>query len=200
MTEVAPIPQLVVAVTGHRPDKLGGYDTPNPLYDIVVKGLVSAFELYKPAYVITGMALGVDQWAAEICINMEIPFVAALPFRNQDQKWLPKSKAKFHWLLSKASHQYVICDGDYEPWKMQERNKWMINSCHLVVAVWNGTTGGTANCLGYAHSMNKQVYYVPVPSPGMEVGEWYDKTYGGQKQPEKIEPAAAPGTKRIVEL
>ena len=203
---VIPVPQpkkpaFVVAVTGHRPNKLGGYDTPNPLYDLVVKGLVEAFEKLKPEFVISGMAIGVDQWAAEICINMKIPFVAALPFAGQEGKWPPKSQAKYHWILSQAYARYTICDGGYEPWKMQKRNDWMMESCHQVVAVWNGTPGGTANCLGSAAKLGKPIYYVPIPPAGMEVGEYFEKTYGAQpQQQQKQEAPSVPGTKRIVEI
>lgn len=192
--------QLVIAVTGHRPNKLGGYDVPNPIYDIVVKGLVEAFEHYKPAYVISGMAIGTDQWAAEICVNMDIPFIAALPFRGQEGKWPPKTKAKYNWLLSKAYQKYVICEGDYEPWKMQRRNEWMIASCHMLVAVFNGTEGGTANCLTSAAAAGKYVHYVPIPPGGMDVGEWFEKTYGAVKTQEAPSSPSGPGTKRIVEL
>lgn len=192
-------PKLVIAVTGHRPDKLGGYNTPNPLYDIVVKGLVDAFTEFKPDYVISGMALGVDQWTAEVCINMQIPFIAALPFRDSEKKWPPKSQAKFHWLLSQAYQKYVICDGGFEPWKMQKRNEWMVDSCHKVVAVWNGTTGGTANCLAYATARGKDIYYVPLPPPGMEVGQYFEKVQKVEP-PKPASPLLPGGDKRIVEI
>lgn len=162
--------QLVVAVTGHRPDKLGGYKIPNPTYDLVVDGIARAFDEVKPSYVITGMAIGVDQWAAEICINMKIPFVAAIPFDNQENKWPPHVQARYQWILSQSYAKYVITPGAYESWKMQKRNEWMIDSCHQVIAVWNGTSGGTANCLSYATRVGKPVKYVPVPAPGMLVG------------------------------
>ena len=32
---------------------------------------------------------------------------------------------------------------------MQKRNEFMVDNSDLVVAVWNGTSGGTANCLAY---------------------------------------------------
>jgi uncharacterized phage-like protein YoqJ len=199
--EPAP-PPLVIAITGHRPNKLGGYEVPNPTYDIVVKGLVAAFEHYKPAYVITGMALGTDQWAAEICVNMTIPFVAALPFRGQEGPWPPRSKARYQWLLSRAYQTFVISEGGFEGWKMQKRNEWMVNSAHMLVAVYNGDDeGGTTNCLAYAAACGKYIHYVPLPPAGMAVGEWFEKTYGGQPKTEpKPEPSSAPGTKRIVEL
>jgi len=188
----------VIAATGHRPNKLGGYDIPNLIYDIVVKGTVLAFEHYKPAYVITGMAVGFDQWVAEICFNMDIPFIAALPFRGQEGKWPAHVKSRYHWLLSKAYHTYVICEGGYESWKMQRRNEWMVASCHMMVACYNGTAGGTQNCLAAASNAGKFIHYLPLPPAGMDVGPWYEKTFGADAP--KPDSLVGNGTKRIVEL
>jgi uncharacterized phage-like protein YoqJ len=188
-----------VAVTGHRPDKLGGYKVPNPLYDLVLKGLYDAFLLLKPTHVITGMALGIDQWAAELCINMDIPFTAAIPFPTQDKIWPASSKAKYQWLLTKAAQRFYTSDGDFEPIKMQRRNEYMINVCNHVVTAFNGSPGGTANCLGYAAQLGRPIHYIPLPPVGMEVGEFFQKTYGVE-QP-KTQPASLPSTgKRVVEI
>jgi uncharacterized phage-like protein YoqJ len=159
----------IVTITGHRPAELGGYKTPNPLYAVVINELVKAFELLKPDYVLTGMALGVDQWAAELCLNMSIPFVAAIPFENQDSMWPPHSKAKYQWLLQHAYQRQIICQGGFEAWKMQRRNEWMIDSCGHVVAVWNGSPGGTANCVAYAMKQGKPIYYCTLPPAGMDL-------------------------------
>jgi uncharacterized phage-like protein YoqJ len=191
---------LVVAVTGHRPDKLGGYKVPNEMYDLVVAGVVTAFEAYKPAYVLTGMALGVDQWSAEICLNMNIPFVAAVPFDDQDKIWPPHSKAKYQWLLSKAYQVTKVSQGAYSPQKMQARNQWMVNSSHLVIAVWNGTKGGTANCVEYAVGVGKKIHYVPLPPSGMSVGDFFNQVYGAQPKQEAPKTDLPNTGKRIVEI
>ena len=200
MEDVQPAQNAIyVAVTGHRSDKLGGWKTPNPLYDLVLQGLYDAFLKLQPSYVISGMALGVDQWAAELCVNMEIPFVAAIPFEGQEKVWPPHSKAKYHWLMSRAAHRYVICEGGYESWKMQKRNEWMVNSCHQLVAVWNGSSGGTQNCVGYAMEVGKPIHYVPLPPAGMEVGEFFQKTYGTAEHKNAPAPLTSMG-KRVVEI
>jgi nucleoside 2-deoxyribosyltransferase len=33
----------------------------------------------------------------------------------------------------------------------------MVDNCDTVVAVWNGTSGGTKNCIDYAKKQNKPV-------------------------------------------
>ena len=44
--------------------------------------------------------------------------------------------------------------------KMQTRNEWMVNHCDKLIAVWNGSDGGTGNCVNYAKSINKEIIYI----------------------------------------
>src|SRR6478752_3152397 len=38
------------------------------------------------------------------------------------------------------------------PWVYQARNKWMVDHCDMVVAYFDGSSGGTNNCINYAIS------------------------------------------------
>ena len=189
----------IVAVTGHRPPQLGGYKIPNPIYDQVVFGLAAAFEKFKPSIVMTGMALGTDQWAAEVCVNMGIPFAAIIPFNGQEKIWPPQSQAKYHWLLQQAHTRILISSGGFTPSAMQKRNEYMINNCHQVVAAFNGSSGGTANCLAYAFKMGKPVHYVPLTPQGMVVGKDLHSAQEAPKETEKLEPTD-PKAKRVLDL
>lgn len=118
----------------------------------------------RPDFVITGMALGVDQWMAELCILNEIPFVAAVPFEGQESVWPPHSKGKYHQLLAKAHEVVFTSEPGYASWKLQFRNEWMVNKCDLLLAVFNGTSGGTANCVSYAIKQKVKIRYITPPS------------------------------------
>jgi len=109
------------------------------------------------AVAISGMALGVDQWYAEACIDLDIPFTAAIPFENMEIKWPRLSQEKYKYILSKAWNIIYVSGPGYEPWKMQIRNKWMVDNCTEILAIWNGTLGGTNNCIQYAKSVNKPI-------------------------------------------
>lgn len=50
---------MIVAFTGHRPDKLGGYKLPNPTYVKVCQQIETKLVELKPEKIISGMALGV---------------------------------------------------------------------------------------------------------------------------------------------
>lgn len=140
---------MVVAFTGHRPNKLGGYG-PSATQDRVRAKLREVLGGLRPTWGISGMALGVDQWAAEVCVEMQVPFTAAVPFNGQESRWPEDSQRRYRELLAKASDVVVVSDGGYEAWKMQRRNQWMVDNADVLVAVWDGSPGGTANCVKYA--------------------------------------------------
>jgi uncharacterized phage-like protein YoqJ len=156
---------MIVAFTGHRqnklPNKETGYNLPNPTYIHVCQQLEKTLLELKPDEAISGMALGVDSWAANICYKLGIPFVAAIPFVGQEKIWPEQSQKTYHKLLKLAKEVVIVCEGGYEPVKMQRRNEWMCNRCDTLIAVYNGDkTGGTANCINYAKSINKNIIYI----------------------------------------
>jgi uncharacterized phage-like protein YoqJ len=156
-----------VAFTGHRPNRLGGYRIPNATWTAVTREIRRALEDVNPTEAISGMALGVDQWAAQICIDMNIPFIAAVPFEGQESVWPEESKKTYKNLLDKAQRIVVVCEGKYAAWKMQKRNEWMVDNSDVLIAVWDGESGGTANCVAYAESVGKKIVRIsPEASSG----------------------------------
>ena len=151
---------MIVAFTGHRPDKLGGYVLPNPTYTYVCQQIEKTLLEIKPDKVISGMALGIDQWAANIAYRLGIPFLAAIPFDGQEKAWPQHSQKVFQRLLKKASEVVIVSPGGYSPAKMQVRNEWMVDNCNKLIAVWDGTQGGTGNCVNYAKSKNSDIIYI----------------------------------------
>lgn len=155
---------MIVAFCGHRPDKLPnketGYKIPNPTYIKVCQDIEAALKELKPEKVITGMALGVDQWAAAIAYKLKIPFLAAIPFENQESKWPEESQKAFRLLRKLASEEVIVSPGKYAASKMQIRNEWMVNNCDKLIAVYDGSPGGTGNCVEFAKSINKDIFYI----------------------------------------
>lgn len=146
---------MIVVFTGHRPNKLGGYDDKKNfrrIFDEIVGALCVEYQT-----IISGMALGIDTWAAELAIKLDIPFKAYVPFRNQECMWPKESQSRYAFLLHKAQEIKYICSPGYAAWKMQKRNEAMVNDCDLLIAIWDGTSGGTGNCVRYAQSINKKI-------------------------------------------
>ena len=151
---------MIICFTGHRPDKLGGYNLPNPTYIKVCQKIEAALQELNPDKAISGMALGVDQWAAAICIKLGIPFTAAIPFAGQEAIWPAASKKTFAKLLSKAADQVIVSEGGYSAHKLQIRNEWMVDHSDLVIAIWDGSKGGTGNCVDYATRVGKKIHRI----------------------------------------
>ncbi len=143
---------MIVAVTGHRPEKLGGYDNKVRL---ALGGLATEWLCRNiPDKVITGMALGWDQAVAEACIALDIPFIAAVPCAGQASRWPAEAQNRYRELLSRADEIEIVTEGELfgrqVDQAMQRRNEWMVDRADHVVALWDGSWGGTFNCVTYA--------------------------------------------------
>jgi len=146
---------MVIAGTGHRPNKLGGYS--QEAFDKLVNIAIEWLLENKPTKVISGMALGWDQALAQASKDVGIPYIAAVPFKGQEKKWPQKSQDYFKYLLQFAEEVIFVSEGTYDLRFMQIRNEWMVDNCDIILAMYDGTKGGTHNCVEYAKSKNKQI-------------------------------------------
>jgi uncharacterized phage-like protein YoqJ len=159
----------VACFTGHRPNKLNGYDPKdnkellwrirNTVVELIEKRGVSTF--------INGLALGVDMWSAMIVLKLKeeyphIKLISAVPCRNHSSKWNKESQNQWNDICEKSDEVVLVTDEEYKPYLMQVRNKWMVDKSDIIIAVWDGTQGGTANCINYAIKSKKEVQYVKV--------------------------------------
>lgn len=150
MTE-AKGPIRVLAVTGHRPEKLGGHGN----HARVRRFAEAQLSSIRPALLITGMALGWDTACAEAAVELGIPFLAAVPFPQQPSRWPLPDIRRWRGLLEKAQ-EVVYVSKEYSGEAFQRRNIWMVdNSTHLL-ALWNGSSGGTRNCWRYAERLGRE--------------------------------------------
>lgn len=139
---------IVIAATGHRPDKLGGYgdDVADRLRDLAAAHIAER----KPISFISGMALGWDMACAEASLGLGVPLIAAIPFKGQEKGWPPDSQKRYHAILGRAARIETIAQFPSAR-AFQRRNEWMVKTATEIVALWNGTNGGTRNCVIYAN-------------------------------------------------
>lgn len=144
---------MIIAGTGHRPDKLGGYEpqATNRVIDFATEVL----RHHQPSTVITGMAQGWDMALAQAAVNLGIPFHAYIPFVGQELVWPANTRSYYRALLRLAQHVTIVTDGAYSKLAMQKRNQAMVDNCELLLALYNGSKGGTENCLVYAMLVGK---------------------------------------------
>lgn len=149
---------LTWAAIGHRPHKLGGYG--DDVFRNLVGLAVSFIEHFKPSRMISGMALGWDMAVATACVQMKIPFIAALPFEGQENRWPELSKIKYKELLALADNIHVVSLFEFTniAHVMHTRNRWMVDHCDKLVSLWDGQeSGGTFQCVKYAESVRKPI-------------------------------------------
>ncbi|APW79708.1 GTP-binding domain [Pectobacterium phage PP99] len=144
---------MILSVTGHRPNKLGGYSI--EAYSKLLVLATDQLSQLMPEKVLTGMALGWDTAIAEACFNLGIPFIACIPFRGQEKLWPQQSQDKYDNLVSNAAEVVIVSSGGYSASKMNKRNRYMVDNSDKVLALWDGTQGGTGNCVAYATIKNK---------------------------------------------
>lgn len=145
----------IIAGTGHRPNKLGGYEQPafNLLVQIATEHLLDR----APKRVISGMALGWDQALASAATALGIPWAAYIPFLEQPNTWPYLSQHRYHTLLKHAAEVKFISPPGYKNWKMHKRNEAMVKDCTEMAAMYNGSGGGTWNCICYAEHHKRHI-------------------------------------------
>lgn len=174
--------EFTIAVTGHRPSKLWGYNLDQPAYDSLRKEIddrlmeIMAREFREhftsEFRLVNGMALGVDQLFCDASIRMRDerviyfnPFAhvtveAAVPCYGHGAKWPKASQDAYERLISRCDDVTIVTKAPYSPAAMQLRNEYMVDKADALIAVWNGQRGGTANCVRYAESKDVEIIQI----------------------------------------
>jgi len=148
--------QRIIVCTGHRPQKLDdGYADLTRTF--LIRVATDWLRHLAPRGVISGFALGWDSAVVEACLKLKIPYVGCIPFQGQEKRWPGPEQFRYEQYKKQADKIIVCSPGEYSAKKMHLRNERMINLSlkdgpehALVLALWNGSTGGTKNCLEYA--------------------------------------------------
>lgn len=153
--------------TGHRPQKLGYGENStqcDQLKQTMRDVVVSLIEKEDVAHFISGMALGVDTFAAQIVADLkkEYPWITlecAIPCETQATKWSERDRDLYFRLIAKCDKETLI-QHQYTTDCMQKRNEYMVDNSDFVVSVWNGKPSGTGNTVRYAENKGKAVIQI----------------------------------------
>lgn len=174
---------LSIALTGHRPNKLGGYNLDQPSYrrlqqhlqEIIVKQL----DEYDVVVGHSGLALGADTiWtkailAAKAQFPERVVFHAEIPCMEQAQPWFKQSDVDF-WQHSIDSADLSTIYGSLAEFPdpkdprrvkkasqlLKDRNAGMMTHADWVLAVHDGTPGGTGHAVNYCKNHNIPVHTI----------------------------------------
>lgn len=141
--------------TGHRPEKLSW-----PEKEVIAWLEAEILKAIDDGFVtfISGMARGVDIWAAEIVLRLRdegkpIHLICASPFECFERSWSENWKQRYNDVMHRADIVKFVCKG-YSRACFQIRNEWMVDRSARVIAVFDGSIGGTKNTIDYAKRQN----------------------------------------------
>ena len=145
--------------TGHRPGKLpySLWDG-NPQAEALKKELSDAIDtliLEGFGHFVSGGALGIDTLAALLVLekretNPALTLEIAVPYPEQDERWDEKDRAVYRDILARADIVTVVSSG-YDPFAPRRRNEFMLDLSDAVIAVFNGSRGGTSQAVSSAY-------------------------------------------------
>ncbi len=103
---------------------------------------------------ICGGAVGVDSNAAEYAMTYGIKLHLILPFPPEImwKYWTPDQRIVLKKTIEYAEKLSVL-NPYYDVRYYQFRNMLMVDSAQVLIAFYDGSPGGTANCVRYARSL-----------------------------------------------
>ncbi len=153
-----------VCFSGHRPEKLPGKGIENNPETKFIKDLLSnkiekcICEGYTSF--ISGVARGIDLWAAQIVINYrtanpQIKLICVKPIANQGYNFPEQDKQLYNEIITNADS--VICTSEeYKRNCYMIRNKYMVDNSDLLIAFVKNYRSGTGQTIKYASCLGKK--------------------------------------------
>ena len=148
--------------TGHRPERLEipELEVISSLKEEIHQAIADGFQTF-----ISGMARGVDLWAAEIVLALRdegaaVRLICASPYQGFESRWSQEWQKRYCQVMKHADLVRFICPG-YSRDCFQRRNEWMVGHSARVIAVYNGQPSGTRNTIEYARRCGVPVILLP---------------------------------------
>lgn len=136
------------AFTGHRIlEKDFDYNLLDKVILNLIKGGTKNF--------FCGMAMGFDLAAAESVLqykkDYEINLIACIPCLGQENSFSKKNKERYLKILENCSQKIVLSE-EYYDGCMFARDRYMVDSCNVLVTYQRRKRGGTSYTVNYAKS------------------------------------------------
>ena len=157
--------------TGHRPAKLPWkYNENDPRCLRLKQRMEDAVELaYEQGYrhFICGMAMGCDLYFCECVLAMrethpDITIEAAIPCPTQADAWPAAERARYQRLVAACDFETMVSQA-YTSNCMQRRDRYMVDHASLLIAAFDGSSGGTRYTVEYALNRGLGIVDLPIP-------------------------------------
>ena len=141
------MPGHPLAVFGHRPPELGGYDN-RELHDRLRRQIREILEakhqLHDDLVVVSGLRLGAEMIGAEAAFEAGLPVVAVLPYPDPEPPWPATSQARFRELRDRAADVVLLQKKAPESKQkagaaLARRDAWLARNAAEALLVWDRT-------------------------------------------------------------
>lgn len=162
--------EVTCCFTGHRPGKLPWrYNESDPDCASLKARIADAVEAVFQSGVrhfICGMALGCDMYFAEAVAALraehpDITLEAAVPYSGQSDGWSRADAGRYDRLIAECDLRTVVSPR-YTSDCMQRRNEYMVDASSVIIAVYDGCSGGTLNTLRYALAQGLEIIQIGI--------------------------------------
>ncbi len=157
------------AFTGHKSQNLPfGFNETDErciaLKQLLRNEIISLIETKDVTHFITGMAIGVDMYAAEIILGLkasypDITLESAIPCETQTEKWTEEQRDRYYDIAAKCDKETMI-QHQYTADCMLKRNRYMLDQADFIIAVWDGRPSGTGKMVQYAWEQDKPIVII----------------------------------------
>lgn len=133
--------------------------------ELLKEQILSLIKYNNVRHFITGMSLGVDQWGAEIVLEIKkqmkyVQLECALPCETQAEKWTEKQRDRYFDIVERCDKEYCM-QTRYTYDCITNCNRYMVDSADYVLAVWNNyESGSTYRTIQYAKQQRKKLFII----------------------------------------
>ena len=158
--------------SGYRPEKLPwGANESDPRCEALKGFLLDAVErLYLSGirHFICGMARGCDTYFCEAVLSLrmkhsDITLEAAIPCEEQALRWSQNDRDRYNILVGKCDYVTYV-EKEYSRGCMHRRNRYMVDNSSVLLAVYDGKSGGTIYTINYAARRGLEVIEITPPA------------------------------------
>ena len=156
--------------TGHRPGKLPWrYNEFDPRCLKLKRRIADAVELaYEQGFrhFLCGMAMGCDLYFCEAVLALrerhpDVTVEAAIPCPTQADAWPPAQRERYDRLVAACDFETMV-SGQYTSTSMLRRDRYLVDHASLLIAAFDGTSGGTRYTVEYALNQGLAIVDLPI--------------------------------------